>query len=75
MVAFEKCDASWSTVPCKSEQEIADWMIQKYIAILSNRKYFVQHEFGSPRMESSLELEWFTLNPRARTEYIIHVER
>ena len=41
MIVFEKCDASWSSVPCKSETEIENWMLEKYIIVMSNSKKFI----------------------------------
>ena len=44
MVVFEKCDRELR-YDCKSEEEIAEWMQQKYILILENFKRFVPHKF------------------------------
>ena len=35
-IVFEKCDKSKSTVPCKSEEEINEWMLGKYMAVFYN---------------------------------------
>mmetsp|Transcript_24759 Transcript_24759/g.30943 ORF Transcript_24759/g.30943 Transcript_24759/m.30943 type:complete len:115 (-) Transcript_24759:745-1089(-) len=75
MLVFEKCDPSWSPVPCKSEAEIADWMLYKYFVMLSNRKKFSQHKFGEARMESSLQIEWYPLSSRLRTDYVNMIVR
>lgn len=45
MLVFEKCDKSWSKQECKSDSEIADWMLFKYIAVLQNQKLFIKHKF------------------------------
>ena len=45
-IVFEKCTAEKSPVPCKSDSEIKDWMINKFIILLTNEKEFTSHKFG-----------------------------
>ena len=46
MVIFEMCDPEKSSVPCKSPEEIIEWMFAKYIVVFTNEKLFVSHKFG-----------------------------
>ena len=45
MIVFEKCNNETSEVRCKSEDEISQWMQQKYILVYLNQRKFVQHKF------------------------------
>ena len=46
MVIFEMCDPKKSSIPCKSPEEIKQWMYYKYIVVFTNEKLFVSHKFG-----------------------------
>ena len=75
MLVFEKCHSSWSSVPCQPERQIEDWIIFKYVVVLSNRRKFIQHRFGGARMENSLKLEWYPLSARIRADYVNEIVR
>ena len=47
MVAFMSCDPK-SRNDCKSEDEISEWLSNKYIITLVNEKRFLHHIFNGP---------------------------
>ena len=63
MFSFDKCDNKTATLPCKSEEEISDWMIDKYIVVMKNEKKFIAHKFQEERIAKSARLDWYALNP------------
>ena len=75
MVIFEKCHESWSNETCKSDAEIEQWIKGKFIAVLTNQKKFIPYKFGDERMEIQLQLNWYALNSRTRTDYVNHIVR
>ena len=44
MVILEKCDEE-KRDDCKSEEEITEWLSQKYIIVLENSRRFIPHQF------------------------------
>lgn len=50
MVVFEKCDKK--VRECKSDQEIQDWLVFKYMLVLENSKRFIPHEFKDKRIQA-----------------------
>ena len=71
MVVFEKCDITKRPkgAKCKSEAEIEAWMGYKYILLKMNQARFIQHKFGSNRVEKSSSLRWYALNYNTRTDF------
>ena len=51
MVVFEKCDPLKSTIPCKTEAEINEWLLMKYFMIFSNEKKFISHKFDEDKIQ------------------------
>lgn len=41
MIVFEKCDKEVRT--CKTDQEITDWLVFKYIILFENSRRFIPH--------------------------------
>ena len=52
MVIFEMCDPEKSPIPCKSPEEILEWMYKKYIVVFTNERVFVSHLFGDESISS-----------------------
>ena len=52
MVAFDRCDNKTSTVTCKSEEQINQWLEAKYFLAIMNYKQFVQDKFYNERIMS-----------------------
>ena len=50
-LAFELCDNKTSAVPCKSKEEIVQWMRQKFIVVLFNENGFIKHKFQEEKMQ------------------------
>ena len=50
MIVFETCDPETSSITCKSNSEIKEWLLNKYFLILSNEKKFVTHKFDSEKI-------------------------
>ena len=69
MVVFEKCDSE-TGIKCKSESDIAEWMVDKYLIILTNQKKFISHKFEEDRLKARAELNWIRLNSASRHETI-----
>ena len=60
MVVFEKCDIKTQKA-CKSEEEISEWMQNKYILTLTNIKSFIQYEFFEDSIAETSQIQWFPL--------------
>lgn len=75
MIVFEKCDNKTSTVPCKSDDEINEWLFEKYILTLTNQKKFVQHKFEDERLLKTSETKWHALNANTRIDYVFMITR
>lgn len=72
MVVFEKCDLT-KRAPgekCKSEKQIEDWMLYKYIVLLENEAKFIQHKFGKDRVEEKSTTRFFPLNYNSRVDFV-----
>ena len=41
MLIFETCNQKQSDIVCQSEDKIKEWMVFKYIAVLSNQRKFI----------------------------------
>ena len=41
MIVFEKCDVLKSDIGCKPDDEITEWMREKYIVLYENQKRFI----------------------------------
>ena len=75
VIVFEKCDPRTSSVPCKSEEEIEDWMYFKYLVVFSNQKKFQSHKFSDDKINAEAEVTWYPLNAKTRSEYVHHITR
>ena len=40
MVVFERCDPANPKAKCRSESEIDDWLMYRWIVVLENRREF-----------------------------------
>jgi hypothetical protein len=60
---------------CKSEEEIADWMIYKYIITLTNEAKFIQHKFGEEKIKRESEITWYALNYNSRSDFVKMITR
>ena len=67
-LAFRKCNNETSKVPCKSQQEIEQWMSNKYILVLLNENNFLKHKFGDDTMQKESRIYWYSLTPSVPTE-------
>ena len=75
VIAFEMCTPEKSQVPCKSEEEVREWMFYKYIAIFINQKLFISHKFGPESVNAQAELKWYPLNIGSRSDYVLQLHR
>ena len=73
MAIFEKCDRTKRT--CKSEAEIEDWMLGKYIFTLENEKKFVSYKFGDETMHASSYGNYYTLSYANRSDFVNSLKR
>ena len=70
MAVFIKCDPALSTVTCKSEEDIRTWLQSKYFVAYWNSKRFLQHKFGSERVDATASTYWFPLSTTTRIDYV-----
>lgn len=71
LIVFDKCDNKTAAIPCKSEEEIAEWMNDKFILVAKNEKKFITYKIDNEeRVESSVVLGWHAMNPTTRSEYV-----
>ena len=70
-VAFEKCSAERSSVPCRSDDEINDWMGHKFILIITNEKEFTSHKFGDESVREFSKIRWYPLSIKSRTDFVL----
>ena len=75
MVVFDVCNNETSTVTCKSQKEINEFLTFKYFITLENSKLFVQDEFSQERILKKSKTHWFPLDYQTRTEYVLHLQR
>ena len=79
MVVFEKCNNETRALKgleqCKSETEIAEWMVYKYIITLTNEAQFIQHKFGKDRIRRDSDITWYALNYKSRSDFVTMVTR
>ena len=75
MIAFDRCDNKTSTVTCKSEEQITDWLEAKYFLAIMNYKQFVQDKFYNERILSKAQSYWYPINTLTRTDYVSHITR
>ena len=57
-IGFFKCDNATSTVTCKSEAEIKNWMKDKFLIILTNLNEFVSYRFDENQMMKYSRFYW-----------------
>ena len=73
MIVFEKCD---STVrACKTDQEITDWLVFKYIILFENSRRFIPHQFANERIQSLAQIRWFPIAKDQRSDTVKMVTR
>ena len=76
MITFERCkNGTDSAITCKSDKEINDWLVGKYILTLSNQKKFVQHKFEDERTLRTSETKWHALAADTRIDYVYQITR
>lgn len=77
MVVFEKCDVLKRPkgAKCKSDSQIEEWMLFKYILTLENEANFIQHKFGENRIERKAQVRSYALNYSTRSDYVKMIYR
>ena len=75
MVVFERCDQSDPEAKCRSESEIDDWLMYRWIVVLENRREFQQREFDDKSVVKSSFFRWFSLTPQIRMDYVREIQR
>ena len=60
---------------CKSPEEISKFLTSKYILMVQNQRKFIQHRFDGNRVTEESNLRWFLVNPRARTDFVLKMQR
>ena len=71
MIVFEKCDPVLrvkSGLKCKTEKQIEEWLLFKYILIIENSIQFVEHKFEGERIDASSAITWYPLSSKTRVE-------
>ena len=63
MLEFKKCEQTTDNpITCKSDQEIKDWLKQKYILTYSNGRRFALEEFGDEKIAPEARTTWIPFN-------------
>lgn len=70
VITFDRCNNATSSVLCKSEEEITDWLRFKYIFFAYNNKRFISNEFGEARISKLMQTRWFPIAPDLRIDYV-----
>jgi len=58
---FEKCDSE-KRETCKSEEEVQEWMKDKYLILAYNRQLFMTDKFGEKRFKKNSYLDWLPVD-------------
>ena len=74
-IGFQKCDNATSTVTCKSDEQIRQWMRDKYIIVLTNLNEFVSYSFDTNKMKQYSRFFWVQLTPHVPTEVVAMINR
>ena len=74
-IVFEKCNNDTSEVPCKSQEEFKDWMLEKYIVTLTNEKTFQTFQFDEERVLAQSIIHWYPLSSDRRAEHVNKIQR
>ena len=68
---FEKCNSEALGRPCKTDDEINDWLRFKYIVALENERFFVQDKFDEERISGVSHISWYAITPLdKRSDYV-----
>ena len=62
-VSFDKCDRKQRKT-CKSDEEVREWMKDKYLIIAYNKQMFNSRKFGDEKFSKYSTLEWFPMDIR-----------
>ena len=74
VLLFEKCvQENESTVQCKSDQEIKEWLQRKFIVTYTNSRRFVLTEFGEDKVVPEARTNWIPINSQLREEVVFTV--
>ena len=60
MIVFEGCNSTERT--CKNETEVKEWLKFRYIAMIQNRRSFIQYEFGDEKFMEQSELKFLPMS-------------
>jgi hypothetical protein len=56
-VSFDQCDRKQRNT-CKSEEEVKEWMKDKYLIIAYNKQMFNSRKFGDEKFSKYSTIEW-----------------
>lgn len=70
MVVFERCEALKGKKECKSNQEIEDWMLERYIVVLVNEKKIMTYLFEDESIQKKSNFYLYALNYKSRSNYV-----
>ena len=61
---MKKCDPKVRST-CKSDKEIEEWLMGKYMITIENNWHFYSNEYGSDsdRVYPAAKFRWFPINP------------
>ena len=60
---------------CKSDEQIRQWMRDKYIIVLTNLNEFVTYSFDADKMKQYSRFFWVQLTPHVPTEVVAMIKR
>ena len=72
-IKFEKCDPSRNS-RCRSEEEINQYLLGKYIMINMNQVKFSNFDYGDYKLSRYSNLEMITINTNQRDELVYKVQ-
>jgi len=63
-----------SDIICKSDEEIKEWLKQKYILTLNNQRRFRLEEFRKGKVVPESRTNWIPINTQYREEVVFKIE-
>jgi hypothetical protein len=58
---FEKCDST-KRKTCKSDEEVKEWMKDKYFIIAYNKQIFNSQKFGDEKFSKYSTIDWHPMD-------------